>query len=459
MTIRVVDRQGLPLGGVSLKHRLGKRVGTTGADGTLELNYVTRLDLAFIFPIFAEKRGYLSSTAPLPKPGVTGVTLEMAEETQNLFVTVLDAARVPTPSACVVLTRKAAPVPSPNQTIEQSAEQMKFTNLLTDATRDVLAMTTDDAGVAAFSTPPRNCTLLVYAAGHLRHEERLDLEKPGALPQHLTITLAAGRSMRGQVVDDQTGLPVSHARIWYPASKCDLVTTDDRGEFTAVVSEEPLNQPLRIFHAEYIPLLAEQSGYAVFRLKRGLVARLRFVDEEGRPIPSPIALHGMAASVGDFSDARWGYIRDVALGSNGDANIGGIDPAVVHELFCSARGFDRASILVDPTSPMFNGERTVVTLPREVICRVTVLDALGQRVAGGQAEYTTVRLVEGKEWRTSEIALIEEESGVFLLPSYLASADTEIEILARRGVAYAVQIVKERGRPFPTEATLSIKSP
>jgi hypothetical protein len=386
------------------------------------------------------------------------MTVELSAESPNCTFTVLNSARVPQPGACVVLAPRDRPSKTPLQTFQQVAEQAQRYGLLrdTDSTR-LLAATTDESGIASLTAAPRGYALLVYAPAYLRHEEQLDLSRGEALPRKFTITLSPGRELRGRVVDEQSALPIQGVKVWHPSSGSDVVSTNDRGEFAAIVPEEPATKELVLFHPEYAPLLAEQSGYAVFAMKHGLTAHLRFVDSSGRPVTSDIVMEGTPRSYAADSNALFAYYRTVRVDVHGDADVGGVEPRYVRELSFHAPGLARTTVLVDPSAPMYAGERTVVTLANISVCRVLVLDAGARRVDGCQTSFTTITMIGGRKTSTSPSSMIEDEPGVYLLPSYFVSADTEVTVTVWKGRSSASKIVKASAQPFPAEVTVELQ--
>jgi hypothetical protein len=458
LTIHVVDREGLALAGVSLTTRSGDLLATASSSGAIELHYNTHLDLASLLPAFAAKRGYTTAVARLPPRGVSDMTVELSPESPTCSFTVVNSGQVPQPGACVVLAPRDHPGETPLFTLWQAAQQAQRYGLLADidSTR-LLATTTDEDGTASLAAAPSRYALLVYAPGYLRHEEQLDLRSGDALPRKFTISLSPGRELRGRVVDEQTSLPIEGARVWHPASGSDAVTTNDRGEFVAIVPEEPATRALRVFHPDYAPLLAEQSGYAEFAMKHGLTAHLRFVDSNGQPVTSDVVIEGTPRSFDTGADARFAYLRAIRVDAQGDADLRGIVPGYLHELSFHAPGLARATVLVESTAPMFGDERTVVTLAKLSVCRVIVLDTGAHRVEGCQASFTTATEVGGRTNYTGPVPMIEDEPGVYLLSSYLVSADSEVTVEAWKGRSFGSKVAKASAQPFPAEVTLELQ--
>jgi len=54
--------------------------------------------------------------------------------------------------------------------------------------------------------------------------------------------------------------------------------------------------------------------------------------------------------------------------------------------------------------------------------------------------------------------MVEDEPGVYLLPSYLANLDARVKVTATKGNRSAYAVVKEPGAPLPGQASLVLPS-
>jgi hypothetical protein len=457
LRIRVRDAQGRPIAGVALDRMRFARLGSTGPDGTYLVPFTTRLDLLHVFPLFTEKEGYLARAIPLPEVRATEITVELAAAVASVVVTVMDAARIPLPGACVVLTAREKPILTPLQSFDVAAHAFHCLSLLGDRqVRGFFSTTSDASGMASFCAPAGKYTLIAHVPGKLRYEGSLEISATETSPLRVTAALPAGRELRGRVLDQQTREPVAGARIWYPGSGCDPVPSDEHGDFLAFVPDAPEVQAVRIYHPDHVPLVGEQSGFQEFVLERGVTARLRFVDGTDRPITAPVLLQGLPPPNAPESDARYAYFRTIAPDAQGMVDVHGIEPSLLGTLYFSVPDHGRATLPVDARAPVFTGERVVVTLFAQELCRVALVDSSGSPVEGATLSYTTAALVAGVQTGSSPVELVEDEPGVYLLPSYMANLDVRVQVEARKGNRFAFQVVKEAGQPFPAQARIEL---
>jgi hypothetical protein len=66
-------------------------------------------------------------------------------------------------------------------------------------------------------------------------------------------------------------------------------------------------------------------------------------------------------------------------------------------------------------------------------------------------------MIGGRKTSTSPSSMIEDEPGVYLLPSYFVSADTEVTVTVWKGRSSASKIVKASAQPFPAEVTVELQ--
>ena len=457
LRILVHDAQGIPIAGVSLAGMLGGLLGTTSTDGSCNVPYGSRLELSRNFPLFAERDGYVSKCIALPEPGTSELSVELATLVPNVFVTVLNSARVPQPGACVVLTTGPRPFLSPLQSFELGALSSGHISLLgAQSWMKYFSSTTDESGRASFCVPQKTYLLIAHAPGQVLFEGSLEVPPTSAAPIRTTITLPSGRELRGRVLEQQTRAPVEGARVWFSASGSEPVVTDERGEFRAMVAESPDAQSVCIYHPEFSPLVGEQSGFAEFELKRGAVARVRLVDEAQQPISEPVLLQGLPLPNRPFSNAGFAYYRTVTPDAQGNLDVKGIERALLESFTLLAPEFEQVSVSVDPQSPTFSGTRTVITLHRRSVCRVALVDSMGRPVRGASLSYTTKYVVAGLQRRHSDQPLVEDEPGVYLLESSMAGADVAVEVTASEEKRFVAKVIKEPGAPFPSDASLTL---
>jgi RNA polymerase sigma-70 factor (ECF subfamily) len=215
---------------------------------------------------------------------------------------------------------------------------------------------TDGGGAFHFADVPA-AAVYVQVTSPRFTEEWQALDVVAGRQHHVEIELKAGGTVRGRVVDAETGAPIAGATVAESWTLRRAVRTGADGRFVLgglrVQGVIPCYVQAPGFTSAARDVVAEMDGEVVFRLARGAEVTGRLVDGAGAAVTDAyVAVGASYSSAPGLGDCDW---LPAPVASDGRFAATGLRPELHYWLFVRARGFGtRVHAL---PRPLASGER------------------------------------------------------------------------------------------------------
>ncbi|MCE9637406.1 MAG: sigma-70 family RNA polymerase sigma factor [Planctomycetes bacterium] len=241
---------------------------------------------------------------------------------------------------------------------------------------------TDASGVAVFDGLPPSERVLVrcIAAGRVSSGVRaMDLPPTGEAT--LVVVLATGRTLRGRVIDAETGAPVAAASVGFGWDGERAAATSEDGAYTLTGLTEKGDELVTV----------RATGYAVareapgtrdvvdFSLRPAFGATGRIVGADGAPVAG--ALVAAVASPSENGGTSCLSAGFATSGADGHFRIADLDRTLRHVLTVTASRSGRLSVVVPAPEPRADADLGDVVLPAARAIEGRVLDAASRPLA------------------------------------------------------------------------------
>ena len=215
---------------------------------------------------------------------------------------------------------------------------------------------TDGSGAFRFVDLPA-ASVFVQVTSPRFTEEWRQLDVVAGEQHHVEIELQPGGTVRGRVVDAETGAPIAGAVVAESWTLDPHVRTDPDGRFVLGGLRVQTGMPCYVHAPGFASAARDLTGQleqdVVFRLGRGGTVTGRLVDAAGAVVTDAyVAVAATYMAVPGLGDCDW---LPAGIGADGRFVVGGLRPELHYWLFVRARGFGTRVYALP--RPLANGER------------------------------------------------------------------------------------------------------